>query len=439
MQTHIQERINKIQNGEIPEGYQKTKIGIIPDGWDVISIGNSGIRIIDGDRGKNYPKQEELLESGHCLFLNAKNVTKNGFSFAKNTFITREKDEILRNGKLQEEDIILTTRGTVGNIGYFTKGIPFKHVRINSGMVILRNAAQKVQHEFMYGYFKSSFFQGDVKKVAFGSAQPQLTVKEIRHFKIPLPSFPEQQKIAEILSAWDDAIRLQQELIEQKKTQKRGLMQLLLSGKESLVGLNDDWAITKLGDIANITMGQSPDSKDYNNHGEGKYLLQGNADIKNRKSSPRMWTKTITKECDVDDILMTVRAPVGAIAKSVHNACIGRGLCSIKAKKVDQNLLFQLLLSFEKQWGSFEQGSTFTAVNGKDIRNLKVRIPNKKCDQQKIADILTTSDKEIELLETELEQLQQQKKGLMQLLLTGKIRVHEQPEGVNHHEIDCLS
>lgn len=94
--------------------------------------------IIDGDRGKNYPKQDEFSDTGYCLFLNAKNVTATGFSFENRMFITKEKDDALHNGKLERGDVVLTTRGTLGNLAFYDDSVPFENVRINSGMVILR-------------------------------------------------------------------------------------------------------------------------------------------------------------------------------------------------------------------------------------------------------------------------------------------------------------
>ncbi|VRZ11370.1 type I restriction-modification system subunit S [Streptococcus pneumoniae] len=88
--------------------------------------------IIDGDRGKNYPKSDELFSEEYCLFLNTKNVTKNGFSFDTKQFITKTKDKLLRKGKLERYDIVLTIRGTVGNVAYYDELIKYKHLRINS-------------------------------------------------------------------------------------------------------------------------------------------------------------------------------------------------------------------------------------------------------------------------------------------------------------------
>jgi type I restriction enzyme S subunit len=184
------------------------------------------------------------------------------------------------------------------------------------------------------------------------------------------------------------------------------------------------WESVSLGDISTITMGQSPSSSSYNEYGIGNYLIQGNADIKDRKSAPRQWTSEPTKLCDVGDTLMTVRAPVGAIAKSIHNACIGRGVCSIKPNNVDHEYLYQFLLSYEKQWRSLEQGSTFTAVNGTDIKGVKLQIPPLP-EQQKIVEILSTVDAKIEIIDQQISETQELKKGLMQQLLT---------KGIGHTE-----
>ncbi|MGL5110620.1 MAG: restriction endonuclease subunit S, partial [Vibrio ordalii] len=178
-----------------------------------------------------------------------------------------------------------------------------------------------------------------------------------------------------------------------------------------------------LNQIANITMGSSPKSESYNEVGIGLPLLQGNADIKARKSAPRIYTSQITKECNVNDILLSVRAPVGTVAKSLHNACIGRGIASIQAKKnIVQEFVYQWLLAFEPKWERFSQGSTFEAVNSNDIKTLHISLPVFQ-EQQKIASVLTVADKEIELLQAKLAHLKEEKKALMQQLLTGKRRV----------------
>ena len=164
-------------------GYENAKLeNGLPDGWEYIRFGNA-IEIIDGDRGVNYPKQEEFYEEGECLFLNAGNVTKNGFDFSSCAYITKEKDRLLRKGKLQTGDVVLTTRGTVGNVAFLNETMTFFPMRINSGMVILRNLGV-VSPEYIYTALRHESLQKAMMMYASGSAQPQLPIKDMRRIKI---------------------------------------------------------------------------------------------------------------------------------------------------------------------------------------------------------------------------------------------------------------
>lgn len=176
------------------------------------------------------------------------------------------------------------------------------------------------------------------------------------------------------------------------------------------------WGMKKLKNISEVIMGSSPSSLSYNENGIGLPLLQGNADIKNRLSSPRIYTSEITKECKPEDILLSVRAPVGTVAKSLHKACIGRGISALRTfKENSQEYLYQLLYSKESSWKKVSQGGTFDAVNSDDIKNLLLPIPSPN-EQQKIASCLSSLDELITAQKEKLELLKNHKKGLMQNL-----------------------
>jgi len=182
--------------------------------WVMATFGNGPVEIIDGDRGKNYPKQHELSPQGFCLFLNAGNVTVNGFDFSSCAFISQDKDSVLRKGKLKRQDVVLTTRGTVGNAAYFNETVPYEKLRINSGMVILRaNPAELLPH-FLYLFVRSSRFMNQVASLRTGSAQPQLPIRDIKRIELPVPPLPEQRAIAHILGSLDDKIELNRKMNE---------------------------------------------------------------------------------------------------------------------------------------------------------------------------------------------------------------------------------
>ena len=148
-----------------------------------IAIGEL-FQVIDGDRGKNYPKATDFFDEGYCLFLNTKNVTKNGFCFDTVQFITHQKDEQLNKGRVLPEDIILTTRGTVGNVAYCDIKSSHKHMRINSGMVILRSKDIIYDVDFITYVLSNQINYG---KEISGSAQPQLPISKLKDIMIPFP------------------------------------------------------------------------------------------------------------------------------------------------------------------------------------------------------------------------------------------------------------
>jgi len=171
---------------------------------------SSDLIVIDGDRGKNYPKQEDFLTSGHCIFLNTTNVTKNGFDFSECIFISEEKNNTLGKGIVKANDIVLTTRGTVGNSGFYSEIISknFPACRINSGMVILRCNSEKLNPYFVYIFIKSDLFLSQVDALRSGSAQPQLPIRDIKQITIPDLTLQKQHGIASILGSIDDKIDL---------------------------------------------------------------------------------------------------------------------------------------------------------------------------------------------------------------------------------------
>lgn len=187
------------------------------------TLSTAPLQIIDGDRGKHYPSQEQFSPVGHCLFLNTGNVTSNGFSFSNCMFISEERDNLLRKGKLGRYDIVMTTRGTVGNIAFYNDRVPFSHIRINSGMVIFRCDQSKLEPQYFYYYLKSPLTRDMIKSFSTGSAQPQLPISDINQLSIKIPPLPVQKAIAHILGTLDDKIELLRQMNETLEAMARAL------------------------------------------------------------------------------------------------------------------------------------------------------------------------------------------------------------------------
>lgn len=172
------------------------------------TLENLSIKLIDGDRGKNYPKQSDFFDRSDCLFLSAKNVTKNGFEFTDCSYISMEKDHQLRAGKLERNDIVLTTRGTIGNLAFYDESVSINNVRINSGMIILRPNTTVWNPRFLYFLLNSDLITQQISALTSGSAVPQLPARDLKKFVLPLVPLSKQNKIVEIIGAVVDKVQI---------------------------------------------------------------------------------------------------------------------------------------------------------------------------------------------------------------------------------------
>jgi type I restriction enzyme S subunit len=211
--------------------FKDSELGSIPKSWEVLTFSECDIKVLDGDRGNEYPKEADFKSSGFCLFLSAKNVTKNGFRFDTTAFITKDKDERLRKGRLNPQDIVITTRGTVGNIAFYDDSINFDTVRINSGMAIIRNNNAHIECAFIYKLLSSGVIITQLKNLTFGSAQPQLTIGTLNELQLPIPPLAEQSQIVSAISSIQIALDKMENKLAQTQSLKKSLMQDLLAGK----------------------------------------------------------------------------------------------------------------------------------------------------------------------------------------------------------------
>ncbi len=176
--------------------------------------------------------------------------------------------------------------------------------------------------------------------------------------------------------------------------------------------------------IDELIMGQSPDSSSYNNEEKGIAFIQGNADMQNGVPSIRMFTTDPKRYSELNDILLSVRAPVGDVFYNNYgNLSIGRGLSAIRIKNKHLRTLVYYWLNFDKkQFERLEQGTTFTEIGKKEVRNINVTIPTNSKEQASIANILSSVDEAIESVKKSIEAAEKLKKSLMQNLLTGRMK-----------------
>lgn len=267
-----------------------------------------------------------------------------------------------------------------------------------------------------------------------GSTIPSLSSSTIHSIKVILPPLAEQEKIAEILGTWDEAIGKLSSLIEQKKLLKKGLMQKLLTGKVRLPGSTRPWKEVKLGEIFNIKKGQGLSKEVLDDNGLNKCILYGELYTKYSEVIKDIESRTNQSGgilSQIGDILIPASTTTtgidlaNATALLKENVLLGGDINILRAKKEVSSIFFAYLLTHAYKFdiAKLAQGITIVHLYGEFLKNMKVYIPSDISEQQAIADVLSTADDEINLLNQKLEATKEQKKGLMQQLLTGQIRV----------------
>ena len=168
------------------------------------------------------------------------------------------------------------------------------------------------------------------------------------------------------------------------------------------------WEQRKLGNVVQITMGQSPDGSTYSDEPSDYILVQGNADLQNGWVCPRIWTTQITKKADAGDLIMSVRAPAGAMGKTAYNAVIGRGVAAIKGNE----FIYQLLVKMDMDgfWKTLSCGSTFESLNSDNIKNAEVKVPI-TAEQVQIGNFFRQLDNLITLHQCELQIVSKRRKA----------------------------
>ena len=385
--------------------------------FDIVQLGSTGIDVIDGDRGKNYPHQNELLSTGFCLFLSAKNVTKSGFNFSEAQFISQRKDALLNNGRLRRGDIVITTRGTVGNVALYSPQVPYENIRINSGMLIIR-CTNNISNQYLYQVLRSEWFQKQIMAVQSGSAQPQLPKSHFLKMNIPLPLLPIQEKIASILQLIDAKITTNNAINDNLQQQAQALYQQMFIDNPVSGGY-----IGTLSNIADITMGQSPNGSSYNEDGNGTVFFQGRAEFGFRFPSVRLYTTEPKRMACANDTLMSVRAPVGDLNVAYTDCCIGRGLAAIHSKSNQQSFVLYTMFSLRKQLDVFNgEGTVFGSINRTSLNELPIFIPSDR-EIVKFEAIVAPIDAAIQNNYEEICRLEKIRDALLPKLMSGELDV----------------
>lgn len=398
-----------------------------PSDWKVKKLGELGSFL----KGKGISKSETKESGLPCIrygeiYTRHHNYIKEFYSFI-------DEETAKNSTRIRKGDILFAGSGeTMEEIG---KSVAFLHEEqayAGGDIIILRT--KDVDSQYLAFALNEGRLAKERAKLGQGHSVVHIYPKELKELIIHLPSNIEQQKIASILSTWDKAIELKEKLIEQKKAQKKGLMQKLLTGEVRLPGYEGEWKSVELKHVVEKVIdnrGKTPPLST-----EGFELIEVNAlegnkfpdylKVKKYVDDTTYWTWFRNGHPQKDDILVATVGSVGStVIMNENRGCIAQNLIALRIKE-EYNAEFIYYWMNSNQYFSLINkvlmGAVQPSLKVPHLLQFEIQLPIQR-EQEKIAEILSNHDETIRLLEREIIYLKQQKQGLMQLLLTGKVRV----------------
>jgi len=408
---------------EVKAGYKQTELGVIPEDWDVFNLDKLSDRIGDGIH--STPKYST---DGDYFFINGNNLNNGIIEITADTKRVSKDEYLIHKREINNTTVLLSINGTIGNIAFYNNeniilGKSAAYINLNNGLD-KRYLYQIFQTEFIKKYFDNELTGSTIKNLGLGS---------IRNSPIPLPpTKSEQSAIATILSDTDALIERLEKLIAKKKAIKQGTMQQLITGKKRLPGFSGEWDMRKLGEITTVIGGGTPSTytPDYWNGVINWFTPTEIGLNKYTYSSLRKITEEGLKKCSArilpkGTVLLTTRAGIGDASILMNEGCTNQGFQSLVANDdISSEFLYYLVSTLKNVLIKNASGSTFLEISPNKIKQIDAKIPNLK-EQTAIATILSDMDAEIEALEQTLDKYTMIKQGMMQQLLTGRIRVHD--------------
>lgn len=390
----------RYDNKNIPVGYKDSPLGIIPMEWEVKRLGEIGTFYGGGTPSKSIDEYWH----GDIPWISSADLIENDIYWCNiNRFITLEA---IRNSSTQiipQNSILIVTRVGVGKVA-----VAPCDLCVSQDYICLQNSGMNT---IFLAYEIMQRMKNIVSQIQ-GTSIKGISINEVKKIQLPLPPLAEQEKIAEILSTWDKAIEKQIQLIQKLELRKKGLMQQLLTAKRRLPGFSDPWKEVRLGDIAELYQPQTIQSEDLSQTGYPVYGANGFIGYYNSYNH------------EYPQVVITCRGSSCGTVNFTPEKCwiTGNAMVLNVDNNRDVNKSFFYYLISNSSFVNLISGSGQPQIVRQPLLKFELHIPPLK-EQTSIAEVFTAADREIELAQQKLELLCQQKRGLMQQLLTGKKRV----------------
>ena len=418
----------RVLSEESPEGYKQTEVGVIPEDWEVRTLGalgefKNGINKDKQDFGHGFPFVNLMDVFGIPKVSTKSNIGLVNSSLGeRETYALQSGDVLFVRSSVKPEGVGLTT--------LILEDLPNT---VFSGFLLRYRDKGVFEPEFKEHCFQEASFRTRLIASSTVSANTNISQGSLKCLKFAFPpNKSEQRAIAQALSDVDGLLAALEALIAKKQAIKQAAMQQLLTGKTRLPGFSGKWEMTTLGEVADIRNGATPSTQIracWNGSipwctptditaTPGKYLL----------TTERRVTEAGLASCaasllPVGTLLLCSRATIGEIKIAASPVCTNQGFKSLVCRDdVSNEFLYYLLLTLKPQLIERAIGSTFLEIGKRDVASIEMRVPN-YAEQCAIAAVLSDMDEEIAALEAKLSKACQLKQGMMQELLTGRIRL----------------
>jgi len=397
--------VKPLRQGSVQTGYKQTEVGVIPEKWDVSTIGEQS-QIFGRIGFRGYTVGDIVDEGCGAIAINPSNIQGGKTVFDKCTYITWRKYEESPEIKIDDGDIILVKTGSTFGKTAMVKNLPIR-ATLNPQVVVFKNVKGS---QGFFGYMMGfPIIQNQIGAAVVGGALPTLSQRLIAAFKFPLPPLPEQHAIATALSDVDALLDALNRDITKKRDLKQAAMQQLLTGQTRLPTFHGEWEVKRLGDILTVRHGKSqrgitaPDGK-YPILASGGEIGRTNAYTYDKPSVLIGRKGTIDSPQYVDSPFWTVDTLFFTEISS----------------EADAKFVFYKFTMI--RWRSYNEASGVPSLNARTIENIEIQSPPLP-EQIAIAAVLTDMDAELALLTQRLAKTRALKQGMMQELLTGRTRL----------------
>ena len=422
-------------------GYKQTEVGVIPEDWTYCSVGNlvaDGVieKPLDGNHGNIHPKSSDYVPDG-IPFIMANDFENDHVNLRSCHFIKKEQADKLQKGFAVNGDVLLTHKGTVGNVAILWN-ITSEYIMLTPQVTYYRVKDKKrLLPIFIKSYFENNNFQSILHNLSGGGTRAYIGIQKQLELPFILPSLPEQQAIAEALSDTDNLIAGLEKLIAKKQAIKTATMQQLLTGKTRLLGFGEgkgykqtelgivpeDWETNQLGSYVDINSGESPSRFSFSSEGIPYFKVeQLNNDNKYLTTTPYFFRSG--KAIPANSIIFPKRGVsilLNKIRILANDSFMDTNLMTLTtANELSAEYLYYYL-NF-KGLSDVADTTSIPQINNKHIIPFKIPIPT-FTEQVVIAAILSDLDSELEALITRLNKTKAIKQGMMQELLTGRTRL----------------